>query len=64
MSEIPNPNEWLLISDVEYDNFSGQIDSEKLYMKMKTMLVCQKCKRLLIFWSDKIREATSYKLED
>jgi hypothetical protein len=47
--EIPNKNEFLIISDVEYDNFSGLIDSEKLYKKMKSILECKKCHRLYFF---------------
>ena len=27
---IPNENEWKLISDVEFDKYSGQVDVEKL----------------------------------
>jgi hypothetical protein len=47
--EIPNPNELLVISDVEYDEFSGSIDSEKLYKRMKSILQCNKCNRLFYF---------------
>jgi hypothetical protein len=39
--EIPNPNEWLLISDVEYDRYLGAMDSEDLYREMKSRLVCK-----------------------
>ncbi len=47
--EIPNPNELLVISDIEYDAFSGLIDSEELYKQMKSMLQCEKCNRLWYF---------------
>ena len=49
--EIPNPHEWLIISDVEYDSFSGSIDSEELYKQMKSMLKCEVCGRIWIFWN-------------
>ena len=53
-SEIPNPNEYLLISDKVYDNLydndSNTIPADKLYFKFKHILKCNHCKRLLIFW--------------
>lgn len=48
--EIPNPIEWLLISDVEYDDFTGMVDAETIYKKMRSMMVCPNCSRLWIFW--------------
>ena len=48
--EIPNRIEWLVISDVEYDRFSGSVDAEELYRAMKSILKCPKCGRLWIFW--------------
>lgn len=50
VNEIPNPNEWLTISDVEYDRYSGVINSEELYKDMKIILKCNKCERLHCFW--------------
>ncbi len=44
--EVPNSIEWLLISDVDFDNFHGAIDSEVLYKEMKSLLVCNQCKAL------------------
>ncbi|KAF0232622.1 MAG: Uncharacterized protein FD167_4727 [bacterium] len=49
--QIPCPNEWLTISDIEFDSFSGMIDAESLYTCMKSMLQCPKCGRLYIFWN-------------
>ncbi len=48
---IPNPNEWLIISDNEFDSYQGVIDAESLYTKMKSMIVCGKCGRLWVFWN-------------
>jgi hypothetical protein len=47
---IPAKDEWLLISDVEFDQFSGLIDTELLYRNFKPMLKCPVCGRLHIFW--------------
>lgn len=48
--DIPNPIEWLVISDKEYDGYAGMIDSEDLYRKMRSILKCPRCRRLLVFW--------------
>jgi hypothetical protein len=48
--EIPNPIEWLLIADQEYDKYQGAIDAEALYQAMRNMLKCPKCARLWVFW--------------
>lgn len=50
--EIPSPYEWLLISDVEFDKYSGLIDAEEVYRDMKRLLKCPNCGRLWIFWND------------
>ena len=47
---IPSTDEWLMISDVEYDKFVGAVDSETVYMAMTHTLRCPICKRLNIFW--------------
>jgi hypothetical protein len=49
--DIPNPIEWLFISDVEYDKFSGSVDAEVLYRAMKSFLQCPICGRLWVFWN-------------
>jgi hypothetical protein len=58
--EIPNPNEWLLMSDVEYGEYSGEIDSEDLYRKFTSMLVCEQCKRLWIYWQGYRKDPVPY----
>jgi len=58
--EIPNPIEWLLISDKDYDSFSDKIDAEDLYLKMKTILKCPNCGRLWIFWNGVQEEPSCY----
>lgn len=49
-SEIPSSNEWLLISDTDYDEFQGEVDTEKIYSRFTHMLKCPTCQRLHIFW--------------
>lgn len=61
--EIPNPNEWLLISDVEYDKYSGEIDSEELYQEMKSMLICKQCRRIWVYWEGHQKAPTPYVLD-
>ena len=47
---IPNPIEWLWVSDVEYDRFIEPVDPEELYKQFQHMLKCPNCERLLVFW--------------
>ncbi|MCB2408090.1 hypothetical protein [Hymenobacter lucidus] len=64
MGAIPNPSEWLLISDVEYDRDAGQVDADTLYSNMKSMLVCPHCGRLLVYWQGFGEKYTAYRLEE
>lgn len=50
IGDIPNANEWLLISDIEYDKFQENLDAEALYKCFQHMLKCTQCQRLWIFW--------------
>ena len=59
-SEIPNPNELLMISDVKYDDYSGVIDSEDLYKEMTHILKCDGCGRLWIYWDGFKNNPLSY----
>jgi hypothetical protein len=49
--DIPCPNEWLFISDADYDAFFGQVDAEAIYRAMKSFLNCPECGRLWVFWN-------------
>jgi len=51
--DIPCPIEWRVISDVEFDRFSGQVDAEDVYRATQTVLRCPRCGRLWVFWNDK-----------
>jgi hypothetical protein len=48
--EIPCKDEWVFMSDVEYDAFSGKVDAEDVYRSMKSFLKCPDCSRLWFFW--------------
>ena len=62
--EIPSPNEWLIISDIDYDKYSGNVDSEVLYKDMKSMLICNVCGRLWLYWKGYGREPIPYQREE
>ncbi len=47
---IPNENEWKLISDVEFDKYSGQVDVEKLYLAGTIAFRCPVSDHLWIYW--------------
>ena len=63
-NEIPNPNEWRLISDVKYDEYTGMIDAEDLDAAMKSMIICNRCNRLWIYWNGFENDPTPYKPEE
>lgn len=47
--EIPNPIEWLFISDEKFDKFQGGV--EAIYREMNSALKCSRCGRLWVFWN-------------
>jgi hypothetical protein len=49
--QIPCPSEWLIISDSDFDKFSGMMDAEEIYSATKSFLLCPKCRRLWVFWN-------------
>ncbi len=48
--EIPCRDEWLIISDVVFDAFTGAVDAEELYRAMRSILKCPICGHLWVFW--------------
>lgn len=54
------PSELLLISDVKYDEFEGQIDAEVLYREMTHAFICSTCRRLWIYWDGFQSAPTEY----
>jgi hypothetical protein len=60
---IPNPTEWLLVSDSDFDTFAGTVDAEKVYAAMSHAFRCPACGRLHIFWRGFDNEPTIYRAE-
>jgi hypothetical protein len=48
---VPNPAEYLLVSDVDFDGFTGFVEAEDVYMAMTHAFRCASCDRLHVFWS-------------
>lgn len=63
--EIPNPIEWLIIpdKDFDFDGDDGMVNSSAMYEKMKSFLKCSSCGRLWFFWDGFESEPISYKQE-
>lgn len=57
---IPCDDEYLFIADTSYDEFSGEVDAEKLYAAMRSFLKCPECGRLWVFWKGYGVPATEY----
>lgn len=49
--EIPCANEWLFLSDPDFEKLTGQVDAEAIYRAMKSFLRCPRCGRLWVFWN-------------
>lgn len=47
---IPNPQQWNLISDVRFDDFTSQVEAEEVYAAATHAYRCDDCGRLWIFW--------------
>lgn len=63
LSGIPSPNQHLIISDIEFDDFEGAVDSEFIYSKMKIVVSCPRCKRLHIYYDGFDNAPLIYKLD-
>lgn len=48
--EIPNPIEWLMIADGDFDRFRGPVEAEEIYRAMTHLLRCPRCGRIWVFW--------------
>jgi len=48
--DVPNPIEWLLISDHDFGAFEGLAQSEDVYAAATHAFRCPTCDRLHIFW--------------
>ena len=61
---IPAADEWLLISDIDFDQFSEEVNAEKLYHRFVHMLKCPTCQRLHIYWNGFTKSPTTYLVGD
>jgi hypothetical protein len=61
---IPNPNEILTIMDHEFESLREINDNEMLYLKMKSIFICNRCDRLWFFNNGFNEAPTSYKKEE
>ncbi len=64
LGEIPNPIEYLFVSDVEYNELTGAIDSEKVFDALKHFVRCPYCGRIWVFWDGFQANPTCYRLEE
>ncbi len=61
---IPNPTEWLTVSDVEFDSLGVEVNSAAMYEKMTHFLKCPKCGRLWFYWNGFSEDPVCYTPED
>ncbi|MFC0037851.1 hypothetical protein [Actinomadura rayongensis] len=58
--EIPNPLEWKIISDVQFDGFAGVVDAEEIYLAARSQFKCPVCGRLWVFWDGFDQDPSCY----
>ena len=64
LSDIPSPNQYLMISDVKFDDFHGLVDAEQIYSSMTIVVHCKVCSRLYIYNNGFSFEPTVYLREE
>jgi hypothetical protein len=47
---IPNPAEWLLVSDTDFDAFTGLVQADDVYANLTHSFRCPTCDRMHVFW--------------
>lgn len=57
---IPNPNEWHLLSDVDFDAFQGLVQAEDVYLATTIMYRCPTSGHLWIYWDGFDRQPSLY----
>ena len=62
-NDIPNPNQYMIISDTDFEKYSEVKDLYDLYIKMTIVLKCSACHRLWIFWDGFSAPPQPYLLE-
>ena len=51
LSYIPNPIEWRLLSDTDYDAMGDVIKWEEIENISKPVVECPQCRGLWVFWN-------------
>jgi hypothetical protein len=64
LGEIPDRNEYLFLSDIEFDEIFKDLDEEKIYLNTKRFYKCPVCERLFIFWDNNKNKFVMYKKEN
>ena len=57
---IPNPNEWRLISDMDFEAFQGLVQAEDVYQAATIMYQCPASGHLWIYWQGFDRRPSLY----
>ncbi len=57
---IPNPIEWRVLSDTEFDDFAGLVDAEQIYQKTPSLFRCPVSGHLWILWDGMDSEPVGY----
>ena len=57
---IPNPQQWNLISDERFDEFTDEATAADVYDSAAHGYVCENCGRVWIFWRGYDAEPTVY----
>lgn len=63
LGEVPSPNQYMIISDIDYEKYQGLINAEDLYLKMSIVTKCSNCGRLYIYWNGFNNAPSVYKVE-
>lgn len=64
LSEIPSPNQYLMISDISFERyFDIEIKAEELYNEMKIVVHCSNCGRLHVFYNGFDKEPVIYQVD-
>ncbi len=57
---IPNPIEWRVLSDTDFDELVGLVDVEEIYQQTSSLVRCPVSGHLWIFWEGMDSEPVGY----
>jgi len=60
LGKIPCPYQWNFISDNDFDNYQGMINSSEIYQEMESFVKCPSCGSLWFFWDGWNSKAQKY----